>query len=377
VDLELAERVYAMIVGFSGFGFPKAHGAAFGLLAYQSTWLRVYYFPEFFGALLNEQPMGFYPSDALVHEAQRQGVEVRPPEVNASAVECEVEADGGLRVGLGYVLGVRKDDVEALVAARAEEGPFRDLGDLASRAGAGRAALESLAWAGACDALAGGDRRIALWRLGAGSPGRKVPGGTQLALPIDAPGAPELARVGAWDEVIADYATTGVSARAHPMTLLRPELPEDAVTSADLERLPHGTRVRVGGLVVARQRPGTASGVVFMLIEDEIGTINLVVPPPVYERFRLTVRTEPLILAEGKLEKLPAAGGGINVLISRITSLDAPDRPLAVVKDFHPLDEAERRRLAAAAAENAETANAGDFRAVAPAVMSFAAGRRR
>src|SRR4051812_39381310 len=156
VDAETAERVYGMIVGFSGFGFPKAHGAAFGLLAYQSTWLRVHYGPEFLCALLNEQPMGFYASDTLSHEAQRRGIELRGPDVNASQVLCtveQIEPVPAVRIGLGYVMGVREDEVRALVAARAEGGPFASLADLASRAGAGRPALDRLAWAGACDAL--------------------------------------------------------------------------------------------------------------------------------------------------------------------------------------------------------------------------------
>jgi error-prone DNA polymerase len=127
----------------------------------------------------------------------------------------------------------------------------------------------------------------------------------------------------------------------------------------------------MGGQVVARQRPGTAKGVVFLLIEDEVGTVNLVVPPPLYERRRLTIRTEPLILVEGRLERLPAAGGAINVLVTDAFPLEAPDRPLAEVKEFSPLDEAERRRL------EDEQARATDFRAVAPPVMSFASGRRR
>ena len=161
VDEETAERVYSMIVGFSGFGFPKAHGAAFGLLAYQSTWLRVHYGPEFLCALLNEQPMGFYASDTLAHEAQRRGIPMLAADVNESGVECAVAADGSVRIGLGYVSGVRADEVAALVAAREEGGRFRSLADLASRAGAGRPSLEKLAWAGACDALAGVGRRPA------------------------------------------------------------------------------------------------------------------------------------------------------------------------------------------------------------------------
>ena len=161
------------------------------------------------------------------------------------------------------------------------------------------------------------------------------------------------------------------------------------MTSRDLETLEHGTRVRVGGMVVARQRPGTANGIVFILLEDEFGTINLIVPPPVYERHRLIVRTEPLMLVEGKLERFAAAGGAINVLVDKVGSIAAPDRMLAEVKDFSMLDEqvrrgGSRRQRAEAARERRRRRwrrragrEAEDFRAVAPPVMSFASGRRR
>lgn len=369
-----AEAVFAMVAGFSGFGFPKAHAAAFGLLAYQSTWLRVHYGPEFLCSLLDEQPMGFYPPDALVHEAQRRGIEVLAPDVNHSAVGCTVTDDGSVRVGLGYVLGVRADQVRALVAEREDSGPFRSLEDLASRAGAGRAALEQLAWSGACDALADGDRRAALWRLGVAAPGvdlgrGTLAQGTQLSLALDVGAAPALPKLDRWGAMLADYATTGLTA-AHPLALLRDGLlARGAVTAAQLRAVEHGERVVVGGLTVARQRPGTASGIVFLLLEDETGTINLVVKPEVYERDRLAIRTEPLLVAEGILERHPAAAGGINVLVRRVRALEAPvARPRAEVTDFHPLDEAEREP---------RTGEAGDFRAVAPPVMSFAQGRRR
>jgi error-prone DNA polymerase len=390
-DAETAERVFAMVKGFSGFGFPKAHGAAFGLLAYQSTWLRVHYAPEFLCSLLNEQPMGFYPPDALVHEAQRRGIEVAPPDINESDVECEmqVESRPRVRIGLGYVRGVREQEVTALVAARRAAGRFRSLSDLASRTGSSAASLELLAWSGACDSLAidpgedqartphrpGAARRVALWQLGVVTPGRRVPGGTQLALPLDLPAPPTLRELSEWERMLADYAATGLTTGTHPLGLLRARMTGDIATSADLEQLEHGRRVRVGGLVVARQRPGTASGVVFLLLEDEHGTINLIIPPKVYERHRLTVRTEPLMVAEGKLERFAAGGGVINVLVDRVDSIDAPDRVLADIKDFSMLDEQVRRGLAeqkAAAAGEAE-----DFRAVAPPVMSFASGRRR
>jgi len=379
-DEATAERVYAMIVGFSGFGFPKAHGAAFGLLAYQSTWLRVHHPAEFLCALLNEQPMGFYPPDALVHEAQRRGIEVAPPEVSASEVLCHVEEGGGVRIGLGYVQGVRAQEVAALVAAREREGPFAGVEDLVSRAGAGRAALAQLAWAGACDRLAGGDRRAALWLLGVAAPGRMVPGGTQLALPLEIPAPPALAPLGSWEGMLADYGSTGVATREHPLALLRASLRAGAVSSRDLDALPHGRRVRIGGLVVARQRPGTAKGVVFLLIEDEHGTVNLIVPPPIYERHRLTVRTEPLVIVQGKLERFAATGRAVNVVVERVQALEAPDAPRAEIRDFSPLEERERAAAAAAAhveQEEEPDARAVAFRAVAPPVLSFASGRRR
>jgi len=284
---------------------------------------------------------------------------------------------------------VRADEVAALVAAREEGGRFRTLADLASRAGAGRPSLEKLAWAGACDALAGIEasspganraRRSALWQLGVAAPGAPVREGTQLALPLDTPAPPELRELAPWESMVADYATTGLTLGEHPLALLRGRLPEKAVTCADLETMRHGVPVTIGGLVVARQRPGTAKGIVFLLLEDEFGTINLIVPPDVYERHRLTVRTEPLILAHGRLEKLAMAGGAINVFVKRLEPLVTPDQDVAGVVEL-----AERRVAAAASEAAADRSAAGadpseilaDFRGVAPAVQSFASGRRR
>ena len=385
VDEETAERVFAMVRGFSGFGFPKAHGAAFGLLAYQSTWLRVHYGPEFLCSLLNEQPMGFYPPDALVHEAQRRGIEVLPPDVNESGADCGIEGGGAgrpirVRVGLGYVRGVTGQEVTELVAVREGGGRFRTLADLASRASSSASSLEMLAWSGACDSLvqgapSGSERRVALWQLGVATPGTRVPGGVQLALPLDLPAPPELRALTQWESMLADYGTIGLTAHAHPIALLRDRLPDDLVMSRELKELRHGTRLKVGGLVVARQRPGTANGIVFVLLEDEFGTINLIVPAPVYERYRLTVRTEPLMIAEGKLERLPAAGGAINILVDRVQPISAPDHLVAEVKDFSMLDEQVRRGLEEQ--RTSRETDAEDFRAVAPPVMSFASGRRR
>src|SRR5262249_45054551 len=156
------ERVWLQIQGFSGFGFPKAHSAAFGLLAYQSAWLRVHRGPEFLCSLLNEQPMGFYPPDSLVHEAQRRGVRVAPPDANVSRARGDAEpprpAPGvrggpGGRIGRGYVKGVRGEGMEARAAERGRGGPYRGIAELASRSGAGLPSLEKLAWAGALDGI--------------------------------------------------------------------------------------------------------------------------------------------------------------------------------------------------------------------------------
>ena len=384
-DHELAERVWEMVSGFAGFGFPKAHSAAFGLLAYQSSWLRVHYGPELLCALLNEQPMGFYPPDSLAHEAQRRGIELRPVDVNASAAECTVEPGGAVRIGLGYVRGVHAEEVAALVAAREAEGPFEYPSDLLARVPAARPSLEQLAWSGACDCLAprcggqAGGRRAALWALGVGLGGRNVAGGAQLALALDAGPLPELPPLGRWERLLANYATSGVTLDDHALAILRPRLAGIA-TSAALERLRHGADVSVAGIVVARQRPETASGVVFMLLEDEHGTINLIVPPALYERRRHIVRAEPLVLAHGRLERPPAGGGTINVLVRELRTLD----------DELSQTAAELSRLPARLPPATEVhspierdgppgrqAGGADLRAVAPPVQSFASGRRR
>ncbi len=334
VEREVAERVYGQIEGFSGFGFPKSHSAAFGLLAYQSTWLRVHYGPELLCALLNEQPMGFYPPDALVHDAQRRGIEVLPPDVNASEVECRVETVGAasgsagqppIRIGLGYVAEVAEVDAEAVVAECRRGGAYRSVADLAGRSGATGAALQRLAWAGACDRLVRStpdpdeeQRRPALWEAGGAARASRTDEGTQLALALDASPSPPLPPLGPWERIVADYRTTGMTLGEHPMSLMRPGLGRDLTDSAGLAEIGHGRRVRVAGMVVARQRPATAKGIVFMLLEDERGTINLIVPPPVVERCRIAIRSSGFVLASGRLEHRE---GTTNVLVSTIERL--------------------------------------------------------
>jgi error-prone DNA polymerase len=363
---EVAEKVYGQIVGFSGFGFPKAHAAAFGLLAYQSTWLRVHYGPEFLCALLNEQPMGFYPPDALVHEAQRRGIPVLPPCVLASEVECTVEwlgPDLAVRIGLGYVNGVRDRDVREITGERGRGGVFRTVADMASRCSVQRDALERLAWAGACAELVEGGRREALWLLGAAAPGVSLPAGAQLSLGIEPAEAPDLPALTDWERLLADYGSIGVTLVKHPMALMRAGLEEDILSSRELEAARDGARVRVAGMVVARQRPATAKGITFMLLEDEHGMINLIVGVEVYERCRMVVRGEPLMQAWGKLERRE---GVTNVLVSNVVRLERPDLPRAEVRHIEP-------RVAWSTEEKKEP-GVGDLRAALPAAHSF--GRR-
>ena len=244
---EVAERVWSQIVGFSGFGFPKAHSAAFGLLAYQSTWLRVHYHPEFLCALLNEQPMGFYPPDSLVHEAQRRGGGGAAA-VRGRAAARSAEWRTSARTARARLRdGVREARVRALGGRARAGGAWRSLGDLAGRSGASAETLGRLAWAGACDALVDGPeqgkRRQALWQLGVAVPGTPVAEGTQLALPLEPHEGPELRALSAWERMLADYGSTGVTLREHPLELMRPALPADLRTSA-----------------AARAPPGTAGG---------------------------------------------------------------------------------------------------------------------
>jgi error-prone DNA polymerase len=330
----VAEKVWQQIKGFSGFGFPKAHSAAFGLLAYQSAWLRVHRPQEFLCALLNEQPMGFYPPDALVHEAQRRGVQVAGPDANRSRVLCNVEPIEGeltVRVGLGYVKGVREEEIESLVAERDRSGDYAGIADLASRSGTGRDGLERLAWAGALDDLVGEDgtwipaagagRREALWEAGGAGTGRRHGEDVQMALPLEPPRAPELKPLGDWERLIANYHSIGMTLDAHPLGLMRDDLDDGIQSSVDLERADNGATVAVAGFVVARQRPETANGIVFMLLEDELGTVNLVVPKAVYERCRAAVRAAPLVRALGRLERHE---GTTNVVVSAVTELSIP-----------------------------------------------------
>jgi error-prone DNA polymerase len=393
----VAERVWEQIQGFSGFGFPKAHSAAFGLLAYQSAWLRIHRAPEFLCALLNEQPMGFYPPDALVHEAQRRDVQVVGPDANRSQVLCHVdpiEGELSVRIGLGYVKGVRKEEMESLVVERERSGDYAGIADLASRSGAGRDGLERLAWAGALDELVGGrwasnvtyrhvsgpsaGRRESLWEAGGAGAGVRHEGGMQMALPLEPPRAPALKPLSDWERLIASYHSFGITLDAHPLGLMRDDLDEEIHSSTDLERADNGDIVAVAGFVVARQRPQTANGIVFMLLEDEFGTVNLVVPPPVYERCRAAVRAAPLVRAVGRLERHE---GITNVVVSAVAELSIPkaaarrDRAGDGSSGRRPSAPSAKARRRGAPHQPLRERAVAELRAVAPNAHSW--GRRR
>ncbi|HEY2207687.1 MAG TPA: error-prone DNA polymerase [Gaiellaceae bacterium] len=331
VDEPKAHELYDKLVAFSGFGFPKSHAAAFGLLAYQSAWLRHHYAPEFLASLLNAQPMGFYPPATLVRDGQKRGVETRPPDVNRSEAGCVIE-DGAVRVGLKYVTGLGEDDAEAVAANR----PYASIRELAQRTGLSEDGLRALAESGACDGF-GLRRRELLWQLGLVPRPASVPGtggeAKQLALPLEPTvETPELPEPTVWERMLSDYRTTSLSVGVHPLELLRPHLPSGTLSSTQLRGLQHGANAQFAGLVVARQRPSTANGVVFMLLEDEHAQVNLVIAPQVYERFRAVVRGEPLLLVRGRYEH---SDRNRNVLVRELVSLAPLARSLTDGADIH------------------------------------------
>jgi len=336
VPEQTAERVFTQVIAFSEFGFPKSHAAAFGLLAYQSAWLRHYHPAEYYCALFNNQPMGFYSLDVLGRDAERNGVEIRLPDVNASDVWCTIEKGAGsgeqgavhsdaVRVGLGFVRDWSEETATAVVIERERRGPYASIGDFVRRAPPKlkRTAIEHLVWVGGCDGF-GLTRRELLWQVGLWLPPESEHGvdaraRRQLELALNHPH--EGLRFGgleAAERLLAEYDVLGFAASGHPLSLLRGALPPGIVQSDTLPRLEHGAWVEVAGLVVARQRPETAKGFIFVLVEDEAGMVNVIVRPDVYERYRTAVRGEPLLWVRGKLAK---DDGTVNVIAEEARGL--------------------------------------------------------
>ncbi len=320
VDDDTIRTVFTKLVGFSNFGFPKAHASAFAVLAYQSAWLRRHYPAEFLAALLNAQPMGFYPPATLVRDGTRRGVRTHPPCVLHSETRCSVDSRGEVRIGLGYVRGVG-EAAGTVVAERDLGGPFIDIADLAGRTGLRHEQLAALIRAGACDTFER-TRRGMLWELGILARSAPTRGGRQLPLPLAPAPTPELPDESHFERVVGAYETTGVSTGWHMMALVRPGLPAGSSTAVELAQIGHGTHVTVAGLVVARQRPATAHGIVFMLLEDETGLMNVIVRPQLFEAHRALLRTEALVCAQGRLER---RGRNINVLADHLDRVQVPE----------------------------------------------------
>jgi error-prone DNA polymerase len=345
-----AEKIITAIMSFALYGFPESHAASFALLAYASAYLKAHYPAAFYCALLNNQPMGFYHPSTLVKDAQRRGVRFHPIDVQLSDWNCTVEDDGAIRLGLRYVAGLR-DEVGKIIALAPRPQPqvpsrFRSLDDLVARTGLRRAELVTLADIGALNAF-GYDRRSALWQAEqAARPAGELFTDTTInaehakhaedlfleelnsadsssheprATSHDA--SSPLKPMTESERIVADYAGTGLTIGRHPMALRRDELATRGVSRAvDLRTARNGRRVRVAGMVITRQRPGTAKGFVFLTLEDETGVANIIVRPDLFLRDRLVITDEPFLLVDGVLQN---QDGVTSVRAERITGLHA------------------------------------------------------
>ena len=312
VPQETAERMFQNLLGFAEFGFPKSHGAAFGLLAYQTTWLKRYHPAPFTCALFNNQPMGFYPPHVLTNDAKRHNVEVLRPDINVSRSRCSVEVteDGcdGVRVGLGYVRSVGEAAAERIEYEHNRDGDFLSLFDFVQRSGASRESTQNLIRVGAFDDF-GLNRRELIWQLGLfwgdmHQSKLSVKQDRQLRMPLaTSQDQVQLADFNDYQRMTADYELLSLSPDRHPMQFLRPALGEGVASSRHLRSLPGNSTVEVAGLVVCRQRPMTAKGIIFLLLEDEFGLMNILVSRELSEKFRDHIRMEPFIRATGILEQ--------------------------------------------------------------------------
>jgi error-prone DNA polymerase len=318
---EAAEAIIRSITAFALYGFPESHAASFALLAYASTYLKAHHPAAFYAALLNNQPMGFYHPATIVGDAARHGQTIRPADVNHSDWLCAIEADGTVRLGLRYVRGLREEAGRRIERLR----PFASADDLVRRAGLHRDELTRLAELGALGSL-GLERRAALWEIELAA----RPAG---ALYEGIPGPPSpspLASMTPEEALVADCEGTGLTLGPHPMVFHRERLERLRVARAsDLPGLKDGRAVRVAGAVVVRQRPGTAKGFVFLNLEDETGLVNVVVPPPLFHRYRLVLVQEPFLYVEGTLEHrddvISVRAGRIQPLRSELGRLPSHD----------------------------------------------------
>jgi error-prone DNA polymerase len=332
---DYARRIFEQIKGFGEYGFPESHAASFALLAYVSAWLKRHHPAAFTCALLNSQPMGFYAPAQLVADARRHGVAVRPAAADRSRWDCTLEpADDGapqagaapaLRLGLRLVKGLSRAGADRLVGARGEA-PLSGVRDLARRARLDRRDLQALADAGALAPLAG-HRRRAHWQvLGTAASVPLAPDGEGACPPLPPPGPGE--------DLAADYGSLGLTLGPHPLAMLRERLAPMGVTpAAGLHDIPHGAPATACGLVICRQRPGSAAGVVFLTLEDETGTVNVIVWPALVERARRTLLSARLLAVVGEVQR---EGEVLHLIARRLTDHTALLGRLTVAcRDFH------------------------------------------
>ena len=361
-DAEFAARCFNQIKGFGEYGFPESHAASFALLVYVSAWLKCHYPAAFAAALLNSQPMGFYAPAQIVRDAREHGVEVLPVDVNLSGWDNALEQDGSresriaLRLGLRQIDGFPEAAAARIVAARAEGGPFRDVRELKERAGLSPALVERLASADCLGSL-GLSRRQALWEARSLIAAPELP----LFAAMTSRGEGEEAQktvlpaMPLSEEVVADYQTQRLSLKAHPLAFLRADLAERGfVRAADLRQRKERSAVQVAGVVLIRQRPGSAKGVCFITLEDESGVVNLVIWPDLMARQRKVIMGARLMEVRGRVEyddevihviatHLTDATPSLHALSEdmlphRVDRTDHVQRPLPGSRGGHPRD---------------------------------------
>jgi error-prone DNA polymerase len=333
--VEFAERICKQVEGFGDYGFPESHAASFALLVYDSAWLKHYEPAAFTCALLNSQPMGFYAPAQLVGDARRHGVEVRPVSVLHSDWDCTLEPDAqgqpALRLGLRLVRSLTEPGAQRLMAARAAQS-FDSVADLAQRAALERRDLEALAAAGAL-ALLSGNRHLAFWEVAGFERALPLAAADPRVLPLDE-GRPLLGMPTEAQSIVADMAAVGLTLGRHPVALLREKLRTEGLQCmADLIQLPHGQWARTAGLVLVRQRPGSAGGVTFMTLEDETAQLNVIVWKNIAERFRRPLVESSLLEVQGTLQR---EGQVLHLVARRLIDRTALAGPLHhPSRDFH------------------------------------------
>lgn len=335
VEREAAEWIVNTIDSFALYGFPESHAVSFALIAYASAWLKVHRKEEFFCALLNNQPMGFYGPATLIQDARRYGLRFLPPDVMHSDWDCTIKDRDGeacVRLGLKMIKGLSRQTVEAMREARAEAA-FESLAQFRLRTGFKRDELRLLAQSGALNALAA-SRRQALWAV---EQPLELDLFSQAELTAEAaedpaPYGTPLPEMTLWERLCADFSTTAVTVGSHPMRQIRTRLSGRSWTAEDLKKARDGQRVCVVGAVICRQRPGTAKGVFFLSLEDETGIINCVLWPSLFERNRLLVAQEPYIKVMGKVQQ---SQGTIHVIARHVDRLPLDDAPKHASHDFH------------------------------------------